>query len=198
LPVVVPLVAHQGPQGWTCSAEFTDLFGEVPQALRPYLVSFRHALVDLATIDDGALSADIRLAAYLNAMKYAQRADLPEHLQIILAPELTDTDMIAILHYINTGPVAVGSQRIQAALKPLNPNRREKIMGHFSEEFIEQGRTEGEANALVRLLEKRFGGISRSLRDRIFASDIVTIKAWFDRAVEARELQSVFEPKVAA
>jgi predicted transposase/invertase (TIGR01784 family) len=202
LPVVVPLVAHQGPQGWTCSAEFTDLFGDVPQALRPYLVSFRHALVDLAAIEDGALSADIRLAAYLNAMKYAQRADLPEHLQIILAPELTDADMIAILHYLNTGPVAVGSQRIQAALKPLNPNRREEIMGHFSEEFVKQGRAEGEArgeaNALVRLLEKRFGGISRSLRDRIFASDIVTIKAWFDRAIEARELQSVFEPKVAA
>jgi hypothetical protein len=75
-------------------------------------------------------------------------------------------------------------------------------MGHFSAEFIEQGRAEGEARgvarALVRLLEKRFGGISRSLRDRIFASDVVTIEVWIDRAVEARELQSVFEPKIAA
>jgi hypothetical protein len=135
-------------------------------------------------------------------MKYAQRADLPEHLQIVLAPELTDADMLAILHYINTGPVAIGSQRIHSALKPLNPNRREKIMGHFSEEFVEQGRAEGEARgvakALVLLLEKRFGRITRSLHARIFASDIATIEAWFDRAIEARELHSVFEPKVAA
>jgi predicted transposase/invertase (TIGR01784 family) len=202
LPVVVPLVAHQGPQGWTCSAEFTDLFGNVPEPLRPYLVSFRHALVDFATIDDEALSADIRLASYLNAMKYAQRADLPEHLRVILTPELTDLDMIAILHYINTGPVAIDSQLIRAALQPVSHNRREKIMGHFSEEFVQQGRAEGRAEgvakALVRLLEKRFGGVSRSLRERILASDVVTIEAWFDRALDARELQSVFEPKAAA
>jgi len=38
-----------------------------------------------------------------------------------------------------------------------------------------------------------FGGA-----DRIFASDVVTIDAWFDRAVEARELLSVFEPKGTA
>jgi hypothetical protein len=37
-----------------------------------------------------------------------------------------------------------------------------------------------------------------SLHDRIFASDVVTIDAWFDRAVEARELMSVFEPKGTA
>jgi len=157
-------------------------------------VSFRHALVDLAAIDDRDLSTDIRLAAYLNAMKYAQREDLPEHLKIILAPELTDADMIAILHYINAGPIAVRLQLIQAALQFLGHNRREEIVGHFTDEF----EARGVAKALVRLLEKRFGGISRSLRDRIFASDIVTIEAWIDRAIEARELQSVFEPKVAA
>ena len=110
--------------------EFTDLFGDVPQALRPYLVSFRHALVDLATIEDRDLSAYIRLAAYLNAMKYAQRLDLPEHLRVMLAPELTDADMIAILHYINTGPVTVRLQLIQAALQFLGDDRREEIVGH--------------------------------------------------------------------
>ena len=61
LPVVVPLVVHQGPAGWTLSTEFIDLFGKVPEALRPYLISFRHALVDLAQIQDDALSADLRL-----------------------------------------------------------------------------------------------------------------------------------------
>lgn len=95
-------------------------------------------------------------------------------------------------------------------------------MGHFTEEFMEQGlakglakglvegkakglasglakgRAEGEAKALIRILEKRFGTISRNLRERIFASDTATIEAWIDRSVEARELQSVFEPKVAA
>ena len=127
---------------------------ELAQHHSDLLVSFRHALVDLATIEDRALSADIRLAAYLNAMKYAQRADLPEHLRVMLAPELTDADMIAILHYINTGPVAVRLQLIQAALQFLGHDRREEIVGHFSDEF----EARGVARALVRLLEKRFGG----------------------------------------
>jgi len=46
LPPVLPLLAHQGPEGWSTSCEFVDLFGDVPDALRPYLPSFRHALVD--------------------------------------------------------------------------------------------------------------------------------------------------------
>jgi Putative transposase, YhgA-like len=47
LPPVLPLLVHQGPQGWTFSTEFVSLFGNVPDPLRPYLPNFRHALVDL-------------------------------------------------------------------------------------------------------------------------------------------------------
>jgi hypothetical protein len=162
------------------------------------LTSFRHALVDLATVDDSALSTDIRLDAYLKAMKYAQRADLPQQLRVILVPELSDVDMVAILQYINAVPMAVGLEVIRAALESVNHSRREAIMGNFSEPFVEQGRGEGEAMALVRFLQKRFGPIPPSLRERIFASDVISIEAWIDRAVEARELLSVFEPKGTA
>ena len=131
-------------------------------------------------------------------MKYAQRADLPQQLRVILVPELTDLDIVAILQYINAGPVAVGFEVIEAALQSVNHSRREVIMGHFSEQFVEQGRGEGEAMALVRFLQKRFGPIPPSLQERIFASDVTSIEAWIDRAVEARELLSVFEPKGTA
>ena len=68
--MVLPLVAHHGPDGWKLSTEFIDLFGMfAPEALRPYLVSFRHILVDLKQIDDRALSTDSRLRGYLSVMK---------------------------------------------------------------------------------------------------------------------------------
>jgi hypothetical protein len=149
-------------------------------------------------LDDSALSTDVRLDSYLKAMKYAQRADLPQQLRVILVPELPDVDIVAILQYINAGPVAVGFEVIKAALQSVNHSRREVIMGHFSEQFVEQGRAEGEAKVLVRLLEKRFGPIPPSIYDRIFASDVITIDAWIDRVLEARELLSVFEPKGTA
>jgi hypothetical protein len=126
-------------------------------------------------------------------MKYAQRGDLPQQLRVILVPELSDMDMVAILH-INAVPMAVGLEVIRAALQSVNYSRREAIMGNFSEPFVQQG----EAKALVRLLEKRFGPIPSSLHERIFTADVISIEAWLDRVVEARELLSVFEPKGTA
>jgi len=149
----------------------------------------------------------------------ARRADLPQQLRAILVPELCEMDIVTILQYINVGPVAVDREAIEAALHPLSSNRREAIMGHFSEPFVEQGRqqgrqqgraeghqlghvegrqlgrAEGAASALVRLLEHRFGPVPSDLRQRIFASDVTTIETWLDRALEAPELLRVFEPE---
>src|SRR5207244_2209482 len=131
------LVAHHGPHGWKLATEFIDLFGSAPEALRPYLVSFRHALVDLKHIDDHALSTDPRLRGYLKVMKYVQHPDLPERLEIILMPELPDMDLRTILHYINGGPIPVSRDRIRTVLlHRMGRKRSEEIMGHFSQEFF--------------------------------------------------------------
>jgi len=213
LPVVLPLVAHHGPSEWTFSTAFTDLLGNVPEPLHPYLVSFRHALVDLARINDGALSADARLGAYLKVLKYSRRQDLAEHLRVILVPVLADMDMLRILRYIDRGPIFVSRENILAALRPLERSRGEKIMGHFSQEFEARGRaigeiigdakgraegrtmgrTQGKADALLRVLEKRFGAVSSRLRERLITADLATIEAWLDRALDAHDLDSVFE-----
>lgn len=205
LPVVVPLVAHQGPAGWTLSTEFIDLFGKVPEALRPYLVSFRHALVDLAQIQDDALSADLRLRAYLQALKYIQRQDLPQHLEVILVPQLSNMDLLTVFQYIDRGPVPVSREVLQRALHSLDQRRYEELMGelgHISKEFfadgVAKGRAEGEvageAKALLRLLEKRFGVVPSHLRERISNADAASIEAWLDGAIEASDMPSIFQP----
>jgi predicted transposase YdaD len=85
LPAVLPLLANQGPDEWKYSCEFADLFGTVPAPLSPYLPSFRHALVDLARVGDLALSTEVRLRAFLKALKYSRRSDLPDCIDILLA-----------------------------------------------------------------------------------------------------------------
>jgi predicted transposase YdaD len=197
LPVVLPLVAHQGPGDWTFSTAFIDLFGSVPEPLRPYLVSFRHVLVDLPRIRDDALSSDTRLSAYLKAMKYARRQDLAKRLAVILVPELADMDIVRILRYFDRGPIFVSSECLQAPLRLLERNRRENIMGHimghFSREFEAIGEARGRAFALLRLLEKRFGTVSSRIRERIVTADVASIEAWFDQALDTQDLNSVFE-----
>ena len=197
LPLVVPLVAHQGPGRWTLSTEFIDLFGSVPEPLRPYTLSFRHALVDLPCIDDDELSADRLLGAYLRALKYGRREDLPRQLEFILVPELPDVDLEIILHYIDSGPIVVSPESLQAALRSIETGRRERIMGHFSREFEALGEARGEARgegrALLRLLEKRFGQVPARVRERISTTtDLASLEAWFDRALEVNELNSIF------
>ena len=197
LPVVLPLVAHQGPRHWRFSTAFIDMFGSVPKPQHPYLVSFRHALVDLPRIHDDALSADIRLGAHLKALKYARRKDLAERIRVILLPELEDMDIDRILRYIDRGPIFVSHDALKAALGNLDPSRREKIMGHFSRNFEAvgeaRGRAQGRAESLLRLLEKRFGTVSSRLRERIAAADVAALEAWFDRALDVQDLNSVFE-----
>lgn len=86
LPPVLPLLVHQGPGDWKVSCEFVELFGLVPEILRPHLPSFRHVVVDLACVeDDDRLSAEPRLRAHLKALNYARRPDLPKKLNVLLA-----------------------------------------------------------------------------------------------------------------
>jgi hypothetical protein len=56
-----------------------------------------------------------------------------------------------------------------------------------------EGRAEGEANILVRLIERRFGDVPPHLRQRIFAADVATLEKWADRVLDARDLQAMFE-----
>jgi hypothetical protein len=57
-----------------------------------------------------------------------------------------------------------------------------------------EGQTEGKIESLVRLLVKRFGPLEPALQARIRAADRAAIENWFDRAIDAPDLTSVFEP----
>lgn len=203
LPPILPLLAHQGPKGWTFSCEFMDLFGTVPEPLRPYLPAFQHVLVDLPQIDDQALSAEVRLRAFLKALKYGRRHDLLDCIDLVLAeaPALREVDLFVILTYLDKGPIAINSEAMHEALLRLVPERKGLIMGWLTQPYYDKGmaegeakgKAEGEAKILVRLLEKRFGVVPAPLRQRIFTAGVGEIEAWVERAFDAPDLQSVFE-----
>ena len=210
LPPVLPLLVHQGPDAWTLSCEFADLFGTVPHAMQPYLPSFRHALVDLGPMNDRSLSNHVRLQAFLKALKYSRRRDLPQHLHVVLAEvrALDERDSLVILTYLNEGPVTIDSTLMHETLQRLVPERKEQFMGWFSQPYYDKGKAEGiaegkaegktegivegEAKLLAHLLEKRFGAIPLSVRQRIDTADVASIETWVDRVLDAPDLQSVF------
>jgi hypothetical protein len=56
-----------------------------------------------------------------------------------------------------------------------------------------EGLATGKGEALVRLLVSRFGTLPRSFRQRIRGAKLATIERWFDLALDACDLRSVFE-----
>jgi len=74
--------------------------------------------------------------------------------------------------------------------------KREWITKGYREGLAEgfyDGFLEGSADALVRLLLKRFGPLDPALRTRIESADPETVQSWFDRAAKAPDLLSVFQ-----
>jgi hypothetical protein len=116
--------------------------------------------------------------------------------------QLSNVDLLTVLQYINRGPVPVSREVLQGALRSLDQRRYEELMGHFSQEFFAEGEAKGraegqvagEAKALIRLLEKRFGVVPSHLRERISSADAASIEAWLDRTLEASDMPSIFQP----
>lgn len=199
LPTVFPLLVHQGPEHWTSSCEFVDLFGTIPESLRPYVPCFRHALIDLAQIDDRELSSDASLRAFFKALKYSRRPDLPDRIDLVLAeaPVLEERALFVILTYLDKGPIKV-TNKVRESLLRLVPEREKRIMGWLTQPYYDKGLAEGEAKGeakvFILLLEKRFGPIPTPLRERIFGANVGSIEAWVERAFDAPDLQSIFDP----
>ena len=69
-------------------------------------------------------------------------------------------------------------------------------MTAVKEEGRAEGKTEGEKQgrqeALLRILDRRFGPVSTATRAQVMAAEISELADWFDRAIEAQTLQAVF------
>ena len=57
-----------------------------------------------------------------------------------------------------------------------------------------EGKAEGKAEALICLLAERFGTVAPSRQKRIRGARLVTLERWFERAMVAPDLLSVFNP----
>lgn len=64
----------------------------------------------------------------------------------------------------------------------------------WAERFVE-GQTDAYAQSLVLLLEERFGLVEWTLQKKIGQTKLATLKRWFQRAITAPDLYSVFDDK---
>ena len=70
--------------------------------------------------------------------------------------------------------------------------QEEGVMGRMMEKLKAEGRVEGEAKSLTRLLERRFGPLPAAVKSRIDGADLNQLDAWIDRVLDAKSLDAMF------
>ncbi len=67
-----------------------------------------------------------------------------------------------------------------------------KRVVEWSHELREEGRQEGEARLLLRMLETKFGPLDETTRTRILSAEAARLLEWGERFVYAERLTDIF------
>jgi hypothetical protein len=65
------------------------------------------------------------------------------------------------------------------------------IMQTFIDRYIEQGRQQGQAAVVLRLIERKFGPPTADIRERVLSADAERLLDWSERILTAETLESV-------
>lgn len=152
LPPVLPLVLHQGPDRWTVSPAFEDLFSLTPEladAFLPCLPKFRHALLDLSQFDPKNEEADEQLRFVLYLMKLARTQQLSKFFAWLMLQAAVPGDLLrkSLLYALHAEPV-LDLEEIDRTLHH-HPHLKEEIMSTAAV-LKAEGRAEGKAEGELR------------------------------------------------
>jgi hypothetical protein len=204
----LPLVIYHGERAWQAPAAFQDLVKPLPDSLAPFVPSFGYRLVDLS----GPTNAEIKGRVLTRLVQLAMRwvfdaepvARLRELLALIDQIEERDTAvevLESLLRYFVQGTERVDEPTVRILLQQTSTG--EPIMQTFIDRYIEQGIEQGisqgldrgqrlgEATALLRQIERKFGPPSDSVRERVLAADSDTLLEWLDRILVAESVEAV-------
>ncbi|MBI5543011.1 MAG: DUF4351 domain-containing protein [Deltaproteobacteria bacterium] len=137
-----------------------------------------------------------RLRLGLMALKYALRvreqlAALDEILA--LAAEVPEMQAVVWVKIIETYR-AVDESALDVAWRKHMPKLDVENASLIAKKWFAEGKAEGKAETLLRLLGRRFGEVSPRYRDAISAATIEDLDTWLDRAIDAMSIESVFVP----
>ena len=208
LTPVIPLVLFHGETGWSAVGDFRELVNP-PDALARFTPGFRYILCDLTREQLDGLQQRAWLALTLQVLKFSRSNELSRRLPEIVAliNQLHDQwdDALAFLatalRYLAAVAPGLDETTVREALHRVLPVGTENtIMATLAEVWtqrgIEQGMEKGQTlharQALRKLLISRFGALPADLEQRIEQADHTTLDTWFEAALTAPSLASLF------
>jgi len=212
LPPVLPLVLYNGERPWSGPVELSELMEPGPGGLDKYRPQLRCLVLDEQRYKDSELRSMRNLVAAVFRLEQCRE---PEQVLAVLEavsewlqePEQAELRR-AFLAWLNE----VVSARVGEDLRlPELDNLREartmlgervkewqeryKAEGRQEglEEGLQQGLRRGEAELLLRQLERKFGPVPEHVRRRIEEADEEQLLLWGERVLTAEQLNEVFD-----
>jgi predicted transposase YdaD len=201
LAPVFPLVVYHGKPAWRSPARFSGMVSAAEE-LRPHLLDFPFGLLDVGQVEDPQLSEEPQLRAGLVVLKYSMRVTaegVEEAVHEVLPwmRGVPDDLFRLVVRYMIHSYGRVGRERFESAMKAFMSEREREMYSQVERELLAEGEARGEAKALVRVLERRFGPVAADIQRRIGEAEKAQLESWLDRAVDARTLDAVFEEPAA-
>ena len=205
LPPVVPLVISHAAQSWTAPLELIDLF-DIDDSARtvaaPYLPNLRYFLDDLSAQTEEALQQrqlseegkltvlalrQARVKFFAEALK--RWAALLRNLQ--QRPGGHDNTARFLSYMLDVGDDP--PEELRDVLQThIGPEASEVVMS-TAERLREEGRLQGQARTLLRLLELKFGRVPEGTADRLAHATAEQLDQWTERVLTANALNDVLD-----
>jgi len=209
LPPLVPLVVYHGRRRWRYPLSFSGYFLADPE-LAAFVPGFTSLMLDLRSRGDEALTGSLQYQATLRALKHALdglRPHLAEILQALAALPLEEDHeafVSALLEYILQAGTDVEARDLEAELERVGSAAVREVYMTLADKLIEKGKAQGKIEGklegelektrqvLLRLLERKFGPLPASARQRITGSrNRDALDRAIDRVLEAEAIPQI-------
>lgn len=198
LPLVLPVVLYNGEDRWWAPLELSELIQAVPEEAQPYVPRLRYRLIDEGSYSPEELEDRQNLAGALFGLEKSRRREDLERWSGRLAgwlrrPEDAEFRRAFLAWF---GGVFLSRRSPEEIPETLGLKEFETMLAkrvvEWSRELREEGRQEGEAHLLLRLLETKFGPLDERTRTRILSAGAGRLLEWGERFVSAERLTDVF------
>ena len=204
LPPIIPVVFYHGAARWSVAEGLGAMIAtDDPELL--FLPGQRFILRVLSALPTEELSRDAALRAGLIALT---RRAIEFVTRIVEGLAEEDTLRSQVFEYILLTYPEADMDALRANLRAAGFDEMEGLVGTIAEALMERGEARGlkrglergearglergKAEGLTRLLERRFGSLPGTARDRIAAAGPGELDSWLDRVLDADSLDAVF------
>ena len=208
LPLVIPLVLHQGPGPWAAAQRLDELYDATPEllaALGPTVPRLDLPFLDLG-VRTPSMAGEIPgpPLARLTLVLLRGMADPEQNLGDLLEAHATlvvrllrqpggKGDLQRLILYGVYVRKRVDVEALSERVRSFAGPEAGKVVMSTAQELIEKGEIQTLRRVLLELLEESFKTVPASAKERVESASVSELNAWTRRVIHAKRLEDVFE-----